>query len=48
MLNMTIALLDQMFILWSTSLTTLLYGIAIATSVLALFCRLRKPRRWRE
>lgn len=48
MLNMTIALLDQMFMLWSTSIATLLYGIAIATGVIALFCRLRTPRRWRE
>lgn len=48
MLNLAMGLLDQMFIAWSTNLGVLLFGIAIATSVLALFTRLRTPRKWRE
>lgn len=48
MLNLAMGLLDQMFITWSTNLGVLLFGIAIATGVIALFCRLRTPRRWKE
>lgn len=48
MLNMIIDLLDRTIELWSSEIGILLYGIAIATSVLALFTRLRTPRRWKE
>lgn len=45
MLNMIIDLLDQMFILWGNEFSTHLYGIAITTGVIALFCRLRGGRK---
>lgn len=48
MLELAMGLLDQMFLTWSSGLGVLLFGITVATSVLALFCRLRTPRKWRE
>lgn len=48
MIRMLLDLLDQLFYMWNTELATTLFGVSIATGVLALFCRLRTPRRWRE
>lgn len=48
MIPMILDALDQMLFAWNTELGTTLFAVSIATGVLALFCRLRTPRRWRE
>lgn len=45
MLQMAIDMLDLVLYTWGQSFATLLYGIAIATGVMALFCRLRGGRK---
>lgn len=47
-INYALALLDEMFRIWMAPFGISLYGIAIASGVIALFCRLRTPRRWRQ